>query len=193
MFANDADYRTALNAHWDLLDARAVRKQAEKILNNAASTPLARHNARKRIENLDGPSPQAEDEPDEKTDSKGFPTREDFGFLNGLDWAEFVASGKEAEFQAALVKWCETAPPPSDPKIAAFLNALDDRCFEAPARPVLQSVTPKPPITTTEPVLFCEQCAVPLRMCGCNQVVCSLCLHPQSHCYPPCQNSRPRR
>lgn len=187
-FANDADYRAALNAHWDLLDARAVRKQAEKILNDTDSTPLARHNARKRLELLDGPPPP-DDEPTTKKDSKCFPTREDFGFLNGLDWPEFVASGKEAKFQVALETWRKNAPP-LDPKIAAFLNALDDESFEVPAR-APQNATPKPPIAPPiDTSLFCDQCRVPFTVCGCDKVMCSLCLRPQSNCYPPCQNSR---
>lgn len=171
-FTNDEEgerlYRLEMSAYWDLLDARAVRKQAENILNDKDSTPLQRHNARARLEALDGPSSPPEDVPDEKRDSS-FPTREDFGFLNGLTWPEFVASGKEAEFQAALAKWRETAPP-LDPKLAAFFNSLDDACFDVPARIVSQSVTPKtsiaPPI---DPSLFCEYCGV-----GSVSPVCAL-------------------
>jgi hypothetical protein len=189
-FANDELYRAALTTHqrsrWDALDRRAIRKQAEKILNGKDSTPLERRNARARLESLDGPPPQPEDEPDEKK-STTFPTREDFGFLSGLDWPEFVASGKEAEFQAALEKWRQTAPP-LDPRIAAFLNALDDESFDVP-----QPVTPKPPIVAPiDPALFCEHCGVALRICGCDRVICSLCLRPQIACFSPCQNSSRR-
>jgi hypothetical protein len=196
-FAADADgerlYRLAMSGYWDLLDARATRKQAEKILNDKDSTPLVRHNARARLEALDGPSPQPENEPDEKRDSKNnFPTREDFGFKSGHDWPEFVASGREAEFQAALEKWRQTAPPPSDPKVAAFLNALDDESVRV-TKPAPQLATPKAPIAPpTDPSLYCQHCAVALRVCGCDKVMCSLCLHPKSHCFPPCQNSRRR-
>jgi hypothetical protein len=103
-----------------------------------------------------------------------------------------VTSGGEERFQAALAKWRETAPPP-DPRIVAFLNALDDASCDVPARPAPQLVTPKAPIApSTDPALFCEHCGVALRICGCDKVMCSLCLHPQSNCFPPCQNARRR-
>ena len=192
-FTNDADYRAALTAFWDALDRRAVRKQAEQILNDRDSSPLSRHNARKRIEALDGPSPSENEVDAKKPSANTSPTREDFGFLNGLDWPEFVASGKEAEFQAALAKWRETAPPPSDPKIAAFLNALDAESVAVPARPAPQNVAPKAPTEPpTDPALFCEKCVVPLSICGCNTTICPLCWRPKSNCYLPCPNARVR-
>jgi hypothetical protein len=196
-FAPDEDgerlYRLAMSAYWDRLDARAIRKQAEKVLNDKDATPLMRHNARARLETLDGPPPQSEDEPGEKKDSKNnFPTREDFGFLSGLDWPEFVESGKEAQFQAALETWRKNAPPPSDPKIAAFLNSLNDESVKV-TQPALQPATPKVPTAPpTNPALYCESCRVPFSICGCNTTTCPLCLNPRSRCYFPCQNTRRR-
>jgi hypothetical protein len=191
--AGDDEYRDAVEAHRSVLDGLAIQKECDRILDSRDSSPLQRHNARKKLEALDGPPPQPEDEPDEKKSSGSFPRREDFGFLSGLDWPEFVASGKEIEFQTALAKWRETAPPPSDPKIAAFLDALDDRCFEAPARPAPQSVTPKPPIVPpVDHSLYCEHCAVAFTVCGCDKIICPICWRPKANCYLPCPNSRRR-
>ena len=190
-FTNDADYRAALTAYWDALDRRAVRKQAEQILNDRDSSPLSRHNARKRIEALDGPSPSEIEVDEKKPSTNTSPTREDFGFQSGFDWTEFVASGGEERFQAALAKWRETAPPP-DPKIAAFLNALDEESVNV-TRPAPQSVAHTTPIApTVDPRFYCEECRVPFKVCGCDRVMCSLCLRPQSDCFPPCQNARRR-
>jgi hypothetical protein len=195
-FAADADgerlYRLAMSVYWDLLDARAVRKQAEKVLNGRDSTPLERRNARARLEALDGPPQQPEDEPNEKNASSVAPRREDFGFQSGHDWPEFVASRKEAQFQTALETWRKTAPPPSDPKVAAFLNGLDDESVKV-TTPAPQPVIPKTPIAPPiDPSLFCEQCRVPFKVCGCNTVTCNLCLRSKSSCFPPCPNSKRR-
>jgi hypothetical protein len=192
-FSSDAEYHDAVEVHRSVLDRLATKKECDRTLDSRDSSPLQRHNARKKLEALDGPPPQPENEPDEKKDSKdNFPTREDFGFESGENWPEFVASGKEAEFQAALEKWRQTAPPPSDLKIAAFLNALDDRSCDVPARPVPPKVTPKPPIAPPiNPALFCEKCRVPFKVCCCDRTICPLCWRPKP-CYLPCPSARVR-
>jgi hypothetical protein len=189
-FANEQDYRAAMSAYWDALDRRAVRKQAEQILNARDSSPLSRHNARKRIEALDGPSPPENKLDEKKPFTNTFPTREDFGFQSGLDWSEFVA-GKEAEFQAARDKWRQTVPPPG-PKIAAFLDGLDEESLTVP-KPAPHSTTPQTPIAPPiDSALFCERCRVPFKVCGCDKLTCPICWHPKANCYAPCPNARVR-
>jgi hypothetical protein len=192
-FSSDDEYRDAVEAHRSVLDRLAIEKECGRVLDSRESTPLQRHNARKKLESLNGPPPDVQPASDEKKDSRDtFPTREGFGFKSALDWPEFLTSGKEAEFQAALAKWRETAPPLSDPKIAAFLDGLDDESVKI-TKPAPQSVVHKSPIAPpVDPRFYCEQCRVPFKVCGCDQVICSLCLHPQSNCFPPCQNSRRR-
>jgi hypothetical protein len=187
----DDEFRAAVNAYRSVLDRIAIEKECGRILDSHGSSPLQRHNARKKLEALNpAPPDDVQHESDEKKASDA-PRREDFGFLSdGVDWPEFVA-GKEAEFQAALVKWREAAPPP-DPKIVAFLNGLNDESFKI-TKPAPQYVTPKTPITPPiDPSSYCEQCRVPFTVCGCDRVICNLCLRPQADCYPPCQNSRRR-
>jgi hypothetical protein len=189
-FSSDAEYYEAVEAHRAVLDRIAIEKECGRVLDSRDSSPLQRHNARKKLEALNGPPPP--DESDVKKTSD-VPRREDFGWsgCGGEDWTEFVASGGEEKFQAALAKWRETAPPP-DPKVAAFLDGLDEGSVNV-TRPAPQSVAPKTPITPpVDPRFYCEQCRVPFKVCGCDQVICSLCLHPQSSCFPPCQNSRRR-
>lgn len=125
-FSSDAEYREAVESHRAVLDRLAIEKECGRTLDSHGSTPLQRHNARKKLEALNGPPPdEVQPESDEKKASDA-PRREDFGFQSGHEWPEFVASGKEVEFQAALTKWCETAAPPTDPKVAKFFNWLDD-------------------------------------------------------------------
>jgi hypothetical protein len=192
-YESDEAHNRALFEFRAVLDSIAIEKECGRVLDSRDSSPLQRHNARKKLESLNGPPPP-DVQPDEKKDSKcNFPTREDFGFESGEDWPEFVASGKEAEFQAALDRWRQTAHPPSNPTIAAFLNALDDESVAVHAIPAPQNVAPKAPTEPpTYPALFCEQCRVPFKVCGCNAVACNLCLRPQSDCYPPCPNSKRR-
>ena len=191
-FSSDAEYYEAVEAHRSVLDRLALEKECGRVLDSRDSTPLQRHNARKKLEALN-PAPPDDVQPESDAKKADVPRREDFGWsgCGGEDWTEFVASGGEERFQAALAKWRETAPP-SDPKIVAFLDGLDDESLKV-TRPAPQSVTPKiPSEPSTEPALFCEQCRVPFKVCGCNAVACNLCLRPQSDCYPPCPNSKRR-
>jgi hypothetical protein len=191
--AGDDEYREAVEVRRSELDRIAIEKECGRILDSHGSTPLQRHNAKKKLDALNPPPPDVQPEADEKKPSCGVaPRREDFGFQSGHDWPEFVALGKEAEFQAALAKWSETAPPPSDPRVVAFLSALDDESVKI-TQPVVQPVAPKAPIApATDPALYCESCRVPFSICGCDTTTCPLCLNPRSRCYFPCQNTRRR-
>jgi hypothetical protein len=125
-FPDEKAHRDALAIYWNELDQNSIRQCAIKVLNNRDASPLERRNARAKLESIDGKPSQepAADDPETKID-RDSPTREDFGFRSGADWDEFVVSGKEAEFQSALTKWCETAPPPKlDPKAEEFLNNI---------------------------------------------------------------------
>jgi|ERR1035438_314491 hypothetical protein len=190
-FSNDAEYLDAVDAYRSVLDRLATEKECGRILDSRDSSPLQRHNARKKLEALNGPPPDdVQSESDEKN-PVDFPRREDFGWSGrgGKDWTEFVTNGGEEKFQAALTKWRETAPP-IDPQVAAFLNALNEDSVRV-KQPAAQPSTPKAPdAAPIDPTLFCERHVAPLCVCRCDQVMCSLCLHPKSKCYPPCQNSR---
>jgi hypothetical protein len=190
--AGDDEYRDAVEAYRSVLDQIAIEKECGRTLDSHSSSPLQRHKARKKLEALNGPPhPDIQPESDEKKASDA-PRREDFGFQSGHDWPEFVESGKEAEFQAALETWRKTAPPPSDPKVTAFLDALDEDSVRV-TQPTPQPVTPKTPIAPpTDPALFCEFCRVPFSICGCNATTCPLCLRLKANCYAPCPAARVR-
>lgn len=121
-FASDGEYETALREWWTKLDRLAAEKEAHKVLSDPNASVYLRRKAYEKL----GIAPEIDDPDTEEQSVKGKktdrgPMREDFGFRSGHDWPEFVASGKEAQFQAALDKWRETAPP-LDPKLAVLLQ-----------------------------------------------------------------------
>jgi hypothetical protein len=163
-YENDAEHEQALKDFRSVLDKAAVVREASNILDDPDASVYMRRKAR---ETLYGPDPGSA-EPVKTAESKTPDTNQ----------RSRLTSAESAEEQA---------------RAQAFLDALDAESVAVPARPAPQSVTPKPPIAPpVDPRFYCEQCRVPFKVCGCDQVICSLCLHPQSNCFPPCQNSRRR-
>jgi hypothetical protein len=165
-YESDEAHNQALFEFRSFLDRGAVVREASKVLDDPASSVYLRRKAR---ETLYGPDP----EPAEP-----------------IKTAESEVPGKPPRSRLSTTELAE------EQELAqAFLDSIgtDSIRDDAPVRPVPQSATPKastaPPIN---PRLYCEQCRVPFKVCGCDKVMCSLCLRPQSDCFPPCQNSRRR-
>jgi hypothetical protein len=90
-------------------------------LADANSSTYLRQKAYEKLGITQETEPDREEQNLKSKKSDRGPVREDFGFRSGHDWPEFLASGKEAQFQAALEKWKESAPP-MDPELAALLR-----------------------------------------------------------------------
>jgi hypothetical protein len=124
-FETPEQYQSALREWWTKLDKLTAEKEAHKILSDPNASTYLRQKAYEKLgitQEVD--ESDREEQSAKKNKADRGPMREDYGFRSGHDWPEFVASGKEAQFQAALEKWRETAPPPSDPAVRRFLESL---------------------------------------------------------------------
>jgi len=163
-YESEEAHQLALREFRSVLDHAAVVREASRVLDDPDASVYMRRKAR---ETLYGPDPEPA-ETVKTVDSQG-PEKAPRSRLTTAEAAEEQARAR------------------------AFLNALDAESVAVPARPVPQNVTPKTPVAPPiDPSLYCEHCGVAFRVCGCDKVMCSLCLRPQSNCYPPCQNSRRR-
>jgi hypothetical protein len=123
-FETPDEFQSALRQWWARLDRLAAEKEAHKILADPNSSTYLRQKAYDKLGIKQETEPDREEQNLKGKKADRGPVREDFGFRSGHDWNEFKASGKEALFQAALEKWKETVPPPSDPALRRFLESL---------------------------------------------------------------------
>jgi hypothetical protein len=121
-FETQEQHQEALREWWAKLDRLVADREAQKILSDPHASSYLRRKAYEKLgmtQEIEAQSDPEQASKKSKTDDG--PRREDFGFRSGHDWDDFVASGKETEFQSALNKWRETAPP-MDPQLAALLK-----------------------------------------------------------------------